>query len=67
MEENKEYWDKVKQRFYKSVKETNWGLDEVRVCKRRGRKAKPIIIAEQVLRPKKEYKRVQQTKFFNFH
>ena len=65
--ENNEYWDRVKQNFYKQVKETNWGVPEERVCRARGRKAKPREIAEQVLRSKVEYKRVQPTKFFNFH
>ena len=64
---NNEYWDKVKQNFYKQVKETNWGVTEERVCKPRGRKAKPRVIAEQTLRSRKEYKHVQPTKFFNFN
>jgi hypothetical protein len=64
---NNEYWDKVKQNFYKQVKETNWGVTEERVCRARGRKAKPRVIAEQTLRSKQEYKRVPQTKFFNFN
>ena len=64
---NNEYWDKVKQNFYKQVKETNWGVTEERVCKPRGRKAKPRVLAEQTLRSKQEYKRVPQTKFFNFN
>ena len=64
---NNEYWDKVKQNFYKQVKETNWGVTEERVCKPRGRKAKPRVIAEQTLRSRKEYKQVQPTKFFNFN
>ena len=64
---NNEYWDKVKQNFYKQVKETNWGVTEERVCKPRGRKAKPRVLAEQTLRSKQEYKRVQPTKFFNFN
>ena len=64
---NNEYWDKVKQNFYKQVKETNWGITEERVCKPRGRKAKPRVLAEQILRSRKEYKQVPQTKFFNFH
>ena len=62
-----EYWDKVKQNFYKQVKETNWGVTEERVCKPRGRKAKPRVLAEQILRSRKEYKQVPQTKFFNFN
>ena len=64
---NNEYWDKVKQNFYKQVKQTNWGVTEERVCKPRGRKAKPRVLAEQILRSRKEYKQVPQTKFFNFH
>ena len=64
---NNEYWDKVKQNFYKQVMETNWGVTEERVCRARGRKAKPRVIAEQILRSKQEYKRVPQTKFFNFN
>ena len=64
---NNEYWDKVKQNFYKQVKETNWGVTEERVCKPRGRKAKPRVLAEQILRSRKEYKQVPQTKFFNFN
>ena len=64
---NNEYWDKVKQNFYKQVKETNWGITEERVCKPRGRKAKPRVLAEQILRSRKEYKQVPQTKFFNFN
>ena len=62
-----EYWDKVKQNFYKQVKQTNWGVTEERVCKPRGRKAKPRVLAEQTLRSRKEYKQVPQTKFFNFN
>ena len=65
--ENNEYWDRVRQNFYKQVKETNWGVSEERVCKPRGRKAKPRVLAEQILRSKQEYKRVPQTKFFNFN
>ena len=65
--ENNEYWDKVKQNFYKQVRETNWGVTEERICKARGRKAKPRVLAEQILRPKQEYKQVLSTKFFNFN
>ena len=63
MEDN--YMQRVRERFYKQVKETNWGVTEERVCRARGRKAKPRVIAEQILRSKQEYKRVPQTKFFN--
>jgi len=64
---NNEYWDKVKQNFYKQVKETNWSIPEEQVCRARGRKAKPRVLAEQTLRSRKEYKQVQPTKFFNFN
>jgi hypothetical protein len=67
MKDNSEYLEKVKQAFYKQVKETNWGITEERVCKPRGRKAKPRVLAEQILRSRKEYKQVPQTKFFNFN
>ena len=65
MEDN--YMQRVRERFYKQVKETNWGITEERVCKPRGRKAKPRVLAEQILRSRKEYKQVQPTKFFNFN
>jgi hypothetical protein len=65
MEDN--YMQRVRERFYKQVKETNWGITEERICKRRGRKAAPRVIAEQTLRSRKEYKQIPQTKFFNFN
>ena len=65
MEDN--YMQRVRERFYKQVKQTNWGVTEERVCKPRGRKAKPRVLAEQILRSRKEYKQVQPTKFFNFN
>ena len=67
MEQDKEYMDKVLERFYLQVKRTNWGVADERICKARGRKAKPRVIAEQILRSKTEYKQIKQTKFFNFH
>jgi hypothetical protein len=65
MEDN--YMQRVRERFYKQVKETNWGVPEERVCRRRGRKPQERVIAEQTLRSKVEYKQVQPTKFFNFN
>lgn len=50
MEQDKEYRDKVLERFYIQVKRTNWGGDEERVCKPRGRKPKPIVRYESVPR-----------------
>jgi hypothetical protein len=52
---NNEYWDKVKQNFYKQVRETNWGVPEERICKRKGRKPQPRVVAEQKPRTVKEY------------
>jgi len=52
---------RVRERFYKTVRETNWGSDEDRVSKPRGRKPKPRVVAEQKLRVKQEHK------FFNFN
>jgi hypothetical protein len=46
---------RVRERFYKQVRETNWGAPEERVCKARGRKPKPKVIAEQKPRTVKEY------------
>ena len=65
--ENPEYRQKVLKSFYKQVQETNWGIADEHICKARGRKAKPRVIAEQTLRSRKEYKQVQPTKFFNFN
>jgi hypothetical protein len=56
-----EYMKRVRERFYKTVRETNWGSDEDRVSKPRGRKPKPRVVAEQKLRVKQEHK------FFNFN
>jgi hypothetical protein len=33
-----EYMKRVRERFYKTVRETNWGCDGERVSKSRGRK-----------------------------
>jgi len=52
---NNEYWDKVKQNFYKQVRETNWGVPEERICKRKGRKPQRRVVAEQKPRTVKEY------------
>jgi len=65
MEDN--YMQRVRERFYKQVKETNWGVPEERVYRARGRKVAPRVIAEQTLRSRKEYKQAQPTKFFNFN
>jgi hypothetical protein len=67
MEQDKEYWEKIRQAFYKQVKETNWGADEERICKQRGRKPQARVVVERPLQAKTEYKQVKQTKFFNFN
>lgn len=59
MKNDSEYWDKVKQAFYKQVRETNWGSDEERISKPRGRKPKERIVVERPLN--------QKQKFFNFN
>jgi hypothetical protein len=58
---------RVRERFYKQVRETNWGAPEERVYKRRGRKPQERVIVERPLQAKTEYKQFKQTKFFNFH
>jgi hypothetical protein len=62
--ESSEYRQKILKSFYKQVQETNWGVPEERICKRRGRKPQERIVVERPLRPKVEYK---STKFFNFN
>jgi hypothetical protein len=57
--ENPEYRQKVLERLYKTVQETNWGVTEERICKRRGRKPQERVIVQREIKPK--------AKFFNFH
>jgi hypothetical protein len=57
--ENPEYRQKVLERLYKTVKETNWGIPEERICKRRGRKPQERVVVQREIKPK--------AKFFNFH
>jgi hypothetical protein len=52
---NSDYMQRVRERFYKQVRETNWGAPEERVYKARGRKPQPRVIAEQKPRTVKEY------------
>ena len=59
MQYENEYWTKVRQAFYKQVRETNWGQDEDRIVKPRGRKPKERIVVERPLN--------QKQKFFNFN
>ncbi len=61
--ENPEYRQKVLERFYKTVRETNWGADEERVCKARGRKPKPIVRYESQPRTPFERQALKQTKY----
>ena len=53
--DNSDYMQRVRERLYKQVRETNWGEPEERVCKARGRKPKERVIAEQKPRTVKEY------------
>lgn len=57
--ENPEYRQKILKSFYKQVQETNWGVPEERICKRRGRKPQERVIVQREIKPK--------VKFFNFH
>jgi hypothetical protein len=50
MSNNDDYMQRVRERFYKQVRETNWGAPEERVCKARGRKPKPVVRYESVPR-----------------
>jgi len=52
---NSDYMQHVRERFYKQVRETNWGAPEERICKPRGRKPQPRVIVEQKPRTVKEY------------
>jgi hypothetical protein len=65
--ESLEYRQKILKSFYKQVQETNWGVTEERICKRRGRKPQERVVVERPLQSKTEYKQFKQTKFFNFH
>jgi hypothetical protein len=55
MNNNDDYMQRVRERFYKQVRETNWGAPEERICKARGRKPKARVITEQKPRTVKEY------------
>jgi hypothetical protein len=57
--ENPEYRQNVLKSFYKQVQETNWGVPEERICKRRGRKPQERVIVQREIKPK--------VKFFNFY
>jgi hypothetical protein len=57
--ENPEYRQNVLKSFYKQVQETNWGVPEERICKRRGRKPQERVIVQREIKPK--------VKFFNFN
>ena len=57
--ESPEYRQKILKSFYKQVQETNWGVPEERICKRRGRKSQERVIVQREIKPK--------VKFFNFH
>ena len=56
---DEEYMKHVRERFYKQVRETNWGQDEDRIVKSRGRKPKERVVVQRPLN--------QKQKFFNFN
>ena len=56
---DEEYMKHVRERFYKQVRETNWGQDEDRIVKSRGRKPKEQVVVQRPLN--------QKQKFFNFN
>ena len=58
---NSDYMQRVRERFYKTVRETNWGTDEERVCKPRGRKPKPSVRYESV--PRTPFERAAAGKY----
>lgn len=69
MQYENEYWTKVRQAFYKQVRDTNWGNDEEQISKPRGRKPKQIIRYESAPRSEGERRVMQsnKSKFFNFN
>jgi len=56
---DEEYMKHVRERFYKQVRETNWGQDEDHTVKSRGRKPKERTVVQRPLN--------QKQKFFNFN
>jgi hypothetical protein len=61
MNNNDDYMQRVRERFYKQVRETNWGADEDRVCKPRGRKPKPVVRYES--QPRTPFERAAMGKY----
>jgi len=59
--DNSDYMQRVRERFYKTVRETNWGADEDRVCKSRGRKPKPVVRYES--QPRTPFERAAMGKY----
>jgi hypothetical protein len=57
--ESPEYRQKILKSFYKQVQETNWGVPEERICKRRGRRPQERVIVQREIKSK--------VKFFNFN
>jgi hypothetical protein len=56
-----EYMKRVRERFYKTVRETNWGADEERVCKPRGRKPKVYVRPDSI--PRTPFERAAAGKY----
>lgn len=55
-----EYMKRIREGFYKQVKNTNWGSEECVVSKPRGRKPKIMVRAESKPRSESEAQAVKQ-------
>ena len=58
---DEEYMKHVRERFYKQVRETNWGAGGEKVCKPRGRKPKQYARPDSV--PYKSLNDIKQSKY----
>ena len=55
-----EYMKRIRENFYRQVRNTNWGADECVVSKPRGRKPKPMVRVESKPRSETEARAVNQ-------
>ena len=56
-----DYMKRVRERFYKTVRETNWGCDGEQMSKPRGRKPKQYTRPESV--PHRSINEIKQSKY----
>jgi hypothetical protein len=61
MNNNDDYMQRVRERFYKQVRETNWGAPEECVYKARGRKPKERVVYES--KPRTAFEKVAMGKY----